>query len=237
MVQSAPQEASPPQVPSASLADLAGAFDRAEPGPGLSAAAWVKVAVLGALFVAVNYWQFNYLINKWRDDANWSHGFLIPLFSLYLLYTRRGELAAAARRTCLWGLLLTVVSILLIFWGFCVMQRPYYSELALVGLLLSLVLYQAGPRILRIAWVPVAYLVLAMPIPNAAYDRIAVPLQKLAAHCSGAVLSLCGARVDVRRKRRRTSRGSMAFVMGCGWMALTRSNSTAAHAGRVSARR
>jgi len=71
-----------------------------------------RVAILAALFVAVNYWQLPTLIGKWRTDTNWSHGFLIPLFSIYLLYARWDELLAARRRVCLVGLPIMVLGLL-----------------------------------------------------------------------------------------------------------------------------
>ena len=180
--------------PSRSLADLVGDTE----GPRLlsiSSTTWIKILILAGLFAAVNYWQFRYLVLKWLDDANWSHGFLIPLFSLYLLYARRAELLGARRRVSLWGLPIMILGILFTIAGFFV--TPYVSQLSMLIVVFGLVLYLAGGGVMRVAWVPIAYLVLAVPIPAMIYERIAVPLQGLAAKSSGLILRIFGAEVQV----------------------------------------
>jgi exosortase len=155
-----------------------------------------KVAVLAGLFTWLNLWQFRELVSGWRHDPNWSHGFLIPLFSLYLLYSRREELLAAPRRVCLWGLPIFVGGIVLSLLGFYPIGTHWISQLAMVATLFGLVLYLAGPAVTRYAWVPILYLALAMPIPTMLYTGIATPLQNLAASASTAVLGLMGVQME-----------------------------------------
>lgn len=179
-----------------SLAELAAPFVEA-PSAGLPAAAWAKVLVVGVLFVLVNLWQLEVLYFKWRTDANWSHGFLIPLFSLYLLYVRRQEIFSAPRRACLWGLAILVLGLLCSAVGVWPIRNQWFSHASLVLSLFGLVLYLAGPSVVRVAWVPVVYLILAMPLPDTLYDGIALPLQKLAAKSSEMILRLFGAKITV----------------------------------------
>ena len=72
---------------------------------------WLKVGILAAILVWINHHQFSWLVRKWIDDDNWSHGFLIPLFSVFLLYMRWGELRSARQRASLWGLLVLLVAV------------------------------------------------------------------------------------------------------------------------------
>ncbi|MFB3890884.1 MAG: exosortase/archaeosortase family protein [Phycisphaerae bacterium] len=164
-------------------------------GGGLSPPTMFKIAVLAVLFAAVNYWQAPILYDKWREP-NWSHSFLIPIFSLLLLYMRRSELAAASRRTCSWGLAVmiagTIFQVLSIFPG----QNYWLCELNMIVVLLGLVLYLGGPRIFRLTWLPIAYLALAMPMPDSLYGRIALPLQNFAAMCSTGLLKFFGADIQ-----------------------------------------
>src|SRR2546422_1078495 len=44
------------------------------------------------------------LVYDWWDDPNYSHGFLVPLFSAYLVYQRRASILATELRPSWWGL-------------------------------------------------------------------------------------------------------------------------------------
>ena len=155
---------------------------------------WLKVGILAAVLVWINRHQFSWLVRKWIDDDNWSHGFLIPLFSVFLLYMRWGELRSARRRTSLWGLPVLLVVV--------VLEILAYNDgnrwACLVGMLLvafGLVFYLAGPDILRLLWLPILYLFFAIPLSDYIYGQIALPLQNAAATASATILSLFG--VDI----------------------------------------
>src|SRR5438552_19131649 len=62
------------------------------------------------------YWPtFGNLLGKWESDPQYSHGFVVPLFSLYLLWRRRQQLDGG-KPSC-WGLLLLAVGLGLRFCG------------------------------------------------------------------------------------------------------------------------
>jgi len=64
----------------------------ASPWRAVGWAVLVLVALLGAI-----YWEIlRDLVRQWWDDANYSHGFLVPLFSGLLIWQRRRELAGCA---------------------------------------------------------------------------------------------------------------------------------------------
>ncbi|HOF17557.1 MAG TPA: exosortase/archaeosortase family protein [Phycisphaerae bacterium] len=179
-----------------SLADLVAVAEKPSFGEVFPPATLIKIAALTALFFALNYWQMPGLVKKWMHDPNWSHGFLIPLFSLYLLYARHDELYAARRRVCLWGLPAVLLGILLTVFATFPIQNTWSQQLTMIVLVLGLVLYLGGPQVLKVTWVPIAYLVFAMPIPDMLYNQIALPLQNFAAKASEELLKLFGAVVD-----------------------------------------
>ncbi len=190
-----------PKTPLRSLADMVVAVEPPEKIPGLSRWALVKIGVLGVLFALLNRWQFTPLVDSWIVDPNWSHGFLIPLFSLYLLYARRTELLSAPRRTCLWGLPVLMGGIALTVAGFYPIGTYWISQLSMPIVLLGLVLYLVGPQVFRVAWLPIVYLMLAMPIPEMLYVRIALPLQNFAAQGATTLLQLFGVEISVTASR------------------------------------
>ena len=62
-------------------------------GEYLSPAARVRIGIVAVLLV-ITYWGpiRHYLIGRWLNDGNWSHGWLIPLFSVYFLLCQKRRL-------------------------------------------------------------------------------------------------------------------------------------------------
>jgi len=151
---------------------------------------------LAGLLIWMNFWQLRIIVRTWMEDGNWSHGFLIPLFSLYFLYTRRDELFAAPRRICMWGLALLGLGIFTVLAGVYIYESfwkgYWFSHIGIIITIMGLVLYLAGPSVLKTVWLPIAFLIFMMPIPGTTYGRIALPLQNLAALASAKILTIFG---------------------------------------------
>lgn len=144
---------------------------------------WLYADHLVRLF---RYWQ--------RPD--WSHGFLIPLFSLYLVHARRSELFAAKGSGSAWGLVLMLGSIGA-YAAAIRMKIEYPQPMTIVTMIAGLVLLLRGWRTLWLTWFPIAFLVLAMPPPERLYRAFTQPLQQMAATLATAILNvLPGADVE-----------------------------------------
>lgn len=178
-----------------SLADLVSVSEPPRAGNGLPVEAYIKIAVLGALFVIVNFWQWPFLWRNWFHEEDWQHGLVIPLFSLYLIYSRRHELLAVPRKTSLLGLPIILGSLVMIMVGFYPVGVYFVSHVGMVFLLLGLVLYLAGFGVTKVVYLPILYWLFAMPWPKMLYSRIAFPLQNLAAKGSAMMLGVFG--VDI----------------------------------------
>lgn len=155
---------------------------------------YAKIFLLGAVFLAMHWWQLIILGNRWQED-NWQHGFLMPLFSLYLLYAKRHELFAARRRPCIWGLVLMALAMLLEVAGFSF--NHYTAHFGMLLMAFGLVLYVGGPGVIRVTWVPIWFLLIAMPLPGQVYNILAYHFQEFAAAGAVIVLKTFGAVVTV----------------------------------------
>jgi exosortase len=138
------------------------------------------------------------LVGVWYNESNWSHGFLIPLFSAFLLYSRRQELLSVPRRVCLWGLPVVLIAIVAEVLAVYPVKNTWTYWMSMVLLTFGLVLYLGGWRIIRLTALPILYFVLAIPIPGLLYERIALPLQNLAARASMLLLRAMGTEISVR---------------------------------------
>ena len=153
------------------------------------------------------------IVGLWISDASWSHGFLIPLFSLYFIHQRRGgilslehvrdplaELASGRRpprlqagqtRPNYLGLVLLVG--LLGFYAFNVVSPAgyaYFRPLAMIGALAAVVLLLGGWRLLGYTWLPIFFLVFAVPLPRRYYVALTTPMRELAATVATVLLNL-----------------------------------------------
>ena len=126
---------------------------------------------------------------QWWTDENYSHGFLIPVISGYLLWERRRQLARARPDTSVWGYPVLVLGLLLLIVGQAA-TFGFAVRLSFVVTLAGLTLLLAGPAVLRIAAFPLAYLLFMIPVPATLLTRIAFPLQLLAAKAATGTLDL-----------------------------------------------
>jgi exosortase len=121
---------------------------------------------------------------QWWVDENYSHGLLIPFIIGYILWSERERLEGAAKRPSLvWGGALVVVAILML-WAGTAGAELFMQRTSLVVMLAGVVIYFWGWHILRLAFVPLLLLALAIPIPAIIFNQIAFPLQLFASRCA-----------------------------------------------------
>lgn len=186
------------QAQAATLASALGVdYAHIEPRHTVAPAAWARIGVLGVLFIVLHLRQLNWAVTYWMTNSNWQFCFLIPLFSLYLLYIRRQEILSARRKASWTGLVIMVLAFLGEPFSVLFIKNFWLSGICMVVMLFGLVLYLGGWDLMRYVWLPVLYLALAIPWPEAVYSAVAYPLQERAAAGSVWTLQLFG--VDIER--------------------------------------
>jgi exosortase len=133
------------------------------------------VAVLLALYAPV----LVHLVRQWWTDPDYSHGFLVPLLSAYLIWQRRDKLAQVARKPSNWGVLVVLGSLGLLFLG-GLGAELFLTRISIIGTICGLIAYFSGWKLLRAMAFPLAFLLFAVPIPVIIYNEIVFPLQFLA---------------------------------------------------------
>ena len=71
---------------------------------GLGVHTYIKAVLLAAAIYYVFHAEIYSIVFKWVTDSSWSHGFLIPFFSLYFLNQRKKEILTAVPETNWLGL-------------------------------------------------------------------------------------------------------------------------------------
>ena len=133
--------------------------------------------------------MFRKLVYDWGHDDNYSHGFLIIPIALYLLWERRADLAAAKVAPSNFGLVLTLLSLVVLAAG-TLGSELFLTRVSLIGVLGGIVWFLYGMAYLRVLIFPLAFLLLMIPIPSIIFNQIAFPLQLLASRFGEVVLRM-----------------------------------------------
>jgi exosortase len=152
----------------------------------IGAAGLAKFLVLAALVTWLYEEQLYRMFVLWQKP-DWSHGFLMPLFCLWMLHTRKKELLLGDHPGSLWGLVLSA-SAIVIYVAAIFMQIGYPQALSVIVLILGLVLLLRGWRTLRYSLFPISFMMLAIPPPERLYRAFTQPLQQFAASIATFVL-------------------------------------------------
>ncbi len=144
---------------------------------------WLLVAVVVGLYAPV----LVRLVRQWYTDPDYSHGFLVPFLSAYLIWQRRDKLAEIARRPSNVGVLLVLLSVGLLFLG-SLGAELFLTRVSIIGTICGLIVYFSGWKVLRELAFPVAFLLFAIPIPVLIYNEIVFPLQFIASKFATSVL-------------------------------------------------
>jgi exosortase len=169
-------------------------------GLSLLRTAWAhpqtRPALLGAAgclgLMALIFWpSLQHFAYVWATDENYSHGFLVPLISLYFANeaARRGPtplrggagLGLALLGLALAGRLVTIP-----------VPVPFVSDVSFLLGLAGICSLMAGAGALRRYGFALAFLVFMIPLPVALYSMIASPLQRLASRIASALLNGVG---------------------------------------------
>lgn len=156
-----------------------------------SKSSWWQTAILAALIGWLYFsilWQLG---KQWWSDPNFSHGFFVPAFSLFVLWQERSRLISLPRKPSSWGLLIIIFALSVLILG-VMGAELFLSRVSLLLLIAGLVVYFLGWSYLREAFFPWAFLILMIPIPALMLNQITFPLQVLASKVSAGVLPLCG---------------------------------------------
>lgn len=142
-------------------------------------------AVIGAFFYSTLQW----LVVSWLNNDYYSHGFLVPLISGYLIYSMKDDLKKIEKKQTQEGLFVFMAGI--VFYGVGSLNTiRFISGLSLLVTIFGLVLYLYGWKFVNKIKFPLAFLLFMIPLPI--IDIVAPPAQTIAASGSFDIVKLVG---------------------------------------------
>jgi exosortase len=147
-----------------------------------------------ALAVGWAFWPtLDFLLGKWSDDPQYSHGFLVPLFAGYLLYKNRESLMPALNGPG-WPILAgTLLAIAIVFRGLGGGLLFHQLDcLALLLTLAALALFLGGGKLLKLTGPAIGFLIFMVPLPYELERNVGGPLRIAATWTSTFLLQTIG---------------------------------------------
>jgi len=151
------------------------------------------LAILGSLvfLLVFFYWGTLRIISSVWNKPEYSHGWLIPLFAVLLLWLRREPITEPTDSARWSGVGLLAVSLaarlVASYIGY-----PYIDMVSLLPALFGVFLIVGGWSLLRWAGPALAFLAFMYPLPNMVERELLAPLQKVATVCSTFALQTLG---------------------------------------------
>ncbi len=158
---------------------------------GASASLYAQIGLLAIAFGLLFHTAISELIYDWSHDDNFSHGFLIPFISGYMIWNSRDRLNRDDIRPSYFGLAVIGLGMAVHILG-TVGSELFIMRFAMIITLLGLSLFLFGAKITRKVLIPILYLIFMIPIPAIIWNKISFPLQLFAAKLTAQFLQGVG---------------------------------------------
>lgn len=155
---------------------------------------WQRL-VLPSLLGVVLLWAFAPTLadmaQRWSSDPQYSHGYLVPVFALVLLWMRREQRAPLAPAFSWWGVGLLGLGVAIRFLGEY-LYMDWIDAMALLPCLAGLAVLLGGRAALAWSWPAIVFLGFMVPLPYRVEIALAHPLQRMATLASTYALQTIG---------------------------------------------
>jgi exosortase len=160
---------------------------------------WIVVSAgIGLLAVVWAYWDpwsqttsLGKIAHDWEHKPVYSHGYLVPLFAIGLLWFRKDQLKLSQCSPSCWGLIVIGIAA-----GLRLAGGYYYFEwfdfISILPMFAGLCLMIGGANLLKWAIPSIAFLFFMLPLPYSLEVGLRTPLQRLGTVASCYTLQTLG---------------------------------------------
>jgi exosortase len=170
------------------------------------------------ILLLVFFWSYRSgiedLWNVWRRSDEYSSGLLVPFLALYVLWSRRKEIAQCPIRPSMWGIFALLFAQAVRFFGLFFMYGSL-ERLSIVLSIAALVLFICGWKFFKKVSTVLLFLCLMLPWPNRVQAAIALPLQRWATNSAVFCLESVGYEVVQEGNIINIGQSSVAVAEAC----------------------
>lgn len=140
----------------------------------------VSISLLILAFISCFFHTFSWLHYKYSlRDSYYSHGYLVPLISIYLIYSMRHKLMRMEFTQERYGLAIAVFALLMHI--FAVMgDINFVSGFSMFFYILGGVLFLFGRKVTKEMLFPIFFLIFMLPIPDQFINYLGLPTKSFA---------------------------------------------------------
>jgi exosortase len=150
-----------------------------------------QILVLSGLLLWLYGSVLQHLVAQWAHDPNYSHGFFVPAFSLFVIWTDKERLRRLPLKPSWTGLLVLAFG-LVVLTGGILGAELFLSRFSLLLVTAGLIVLTCGWNHMRFVLFPWLFLLFMIPIPTIVFNQLTFPLQLLASRAAAFALPLLG---------------------------------------------
>ncbi len=149
----------------------------------------IPIAVLlFAAFIPIIMW----MCARWSaDNSYYSHGPLVPMVALLLIFRKKEALEKLTPEVSPWGLRIFVLGVVF-YWASALFHVYFTSGFAMLIVITGLVLHFYGEKVFKEIFFPLLFLVFMVPLPIIVIAYICFKLKVLSALLATLILNLIG---------------------------------------------
>ncbi|PID78168.1 MAG: exosortase [Deltaproteobacteria bacterium] len=151
----------------------------------------VQLLIVLSVFILFFFTTIIELINDWSVNDNFSHGFLVPFISLYMIWYKRDELSKIEIKPSNYGIIIILFGMLCAIAG-NLGAELFVTRISMIITLSGIILFLFGTKIFKSLLIPVLYLIIMIPLPAIIWNKIAFPLQLFAAGNASDICQMLG---------------------------------------------
>lgn len=151
----------------------------------------IPLVIFTAAFVFLYWNTIPGVVMDWYNDENYSHGFLIPFISGYMLWQQREAVRDSNVSPSYLGIVILALGLGMYLIGH-LSGESFSMRLSMLFVLAGVILFTYGTAFFKAISFPFAYLIFMIPLPYLIYDAIAFPLKLFVSRISVDMLSSLG---------------------------------------------
>ncbi len=161
----------------------------------------IWVSIITGLLACTYYEAIGHLLQRFEArDSYYSHGYMVPFVSAYLIWRKRKELAALKPQGSLWGLPLVAVALLVHVVSYF-LKINFTSYISCLAVLFGISLFLGGWKITKVLLFPLIFLIFMIPLPRVVILGISFEMKLMASEISCWLMSLAGLKVEASGSR------------------------------------
>lgn len=152
----------------------------------------IKISIIIGLILLIFSPIYSALLSRFgAEDSYYSHGYLVPFVSIYLVWRKKEQLKKIEKKPCLWGIAVLGCGLFVHLIG-TLLNINVVSYMMIPVVIFGVVVYLFGVSVAKTVLFPIVFLVFMLPLPKVTIIGISFKMKLLAAKLSTVLANAIG---------------------------------------------